>query len=794
MEEAKLEPIRQEATRLLRLQAKLLEEMLETDGLIVDAAEGEHQTFDRHSTAKQLEVISGELVKLENLDLVLAVVGTMKAGKSTTINAIVGTEVLPNRNRPMTALPTLIRHTPGQVEPVLRFDNCGPVNALLQSLQAKVKKTSAKKLAEMTGGNDVSDLLETVQEKRQFPARCNGADEIFLFLRRLNDLVRLAALLGSDFPFDSYDEIHEMPVIEVEFSHLRGMDAVAGRLTLLDTPGPNEAGQPHLRRMLQEQLKKASAILAVMDFTQLKSDADEQVRADLEQILQDAEGRLHVLVNKFDQKDRHSDTAESVREYVSIQLMGGRIDGADVYPVSSRQGYLANRALHELDVHERLPDASSAAWVADFGEEAFGRRWQSLVHDSTEVKSGAEELWAESGFDKPLSTVIRSAHARAAVLAVHSSTAKLRAISADLEQFLGLRHSALKRSSVEVSRQARFIAKDLQAMAESEKEAIKIAKAALKKFRTRSDKLFAELERNSLEALTGFFREGRKLETQELAVVSPKTAGQRARKSPGDEIRTHGLFDPSQPKLRLANTRQVDHLLHGIERAVEAEVSRAERRVNDELAVSTKEFQGQFDADVLKGMEALVTGLNERMVAEEFVVSLALPKLKKLKLKFCVASSLDQLVEENTELQTRRRRATGVWGRICGFFNTDDFGYESYDVSSNYYVVDLRKVEKAVLKGVSQAFRTMERTAGGYLEELLTASEENFFEEIRGKLTRLEGDLQQSLRDHESGEEQQAALLNRLARLIKKNPAADVVALHGDLGPLARVQSQSEAA
>ena len=56
MEEAKLEPIRQEATRLLRLQAKLLEEMLATDGVIVDATEGEHQTFDRHSTAKQLEV------------------------------------------------------------------------------------------------------------------------------------------------------------------------------------------------------------------------------------------------------------------------------------------------------------------------------------------------------------------------------------------------------------------------------------------------------------------------------------------------------------------------------------------------------------------------------------------------------------------------------------------------------------------------------------------------------------------------------------------------------------------
>ncbi len=51
-------------------------------------------------------MLNNELRKISRLEMVLAIVGTMKAGKSTTINAIVGTEVLPNRNRPMTALPT----------------------------------------------------------------------------------------------------------------------------------------------------------------------------------------------------------------------------------------------------------------------------------------------------------------------------------------------------------------------------------------------------------------------------------------------------------------------------------------------------------------------------------------------------------------------------------------------------------------------------------------------------------------------------------------------------------------
>jgi ribosome biogenesis GTPase A len=63
--------------------------------------------FSARGIETQQATLHNELRKITRLEMVLAIVGTMKAGKSTTINAIVGTEVLPNRNRPMTALPTL---------------------------------------------------------------------------------------------------------------------------------------------------------------------------------------------------------------------------------------------------------------------------------------------------------------------------------------------------------------------------------------------------------------------------------------------------------------------------------------------------------------------------------------------------------------------------------------------------------------------------------------------------------------------------------------------------------------
>lgn len=114
MYEQNIELLREESLRLLEVEIDLLQRMKDADGVVVDEHGHEHQTFTQASIQKDLQMLRGEADKLQRLEMVLAVVGTMKAGKSTTINAIVGTEVLPNRNRPMTALPTLIRHTPAR--------------------------------------------------------------------------------------------------------------------------------------------------------------------------------------------------------------------------------------------------------------------------------------------------------------------------------------------------------------------------------------------------------------------------------------------------------------------------------------------------------------------------------------------------------------------------------------------------------------------------------------------------------------------------------------------------------
>ncbi len=371
--------------------------------------------------------------------MVLAVVDTMKAGKSTTINAIVGREILPNRNRPMTALPTLIEHAPGQKTPVLYFEKRQPILDLLEKLEEKAQKLKPESLQErLEGDSHLQDALQKLHQTRNIAEAYQGEEAIFDFLAWLNDLVRLSAALKVPFPFEAYAGVADFPRIEVEFFHLRNQNqAGQGKFMILDTPGFNEAGQQeHLLPMMREQLEKASAVLAVLDYTQLKSESEKDLRDELEQIARHARDRMFALVNKFDNQDSNSDDAEKTCKYVAKQLLP-HLNPEKIFPVSSRNAYLAQRA--QLALTEggiQWQEGQPASWVDDFGNEALGKRWKRNINDTEETQQAANELWNESRFDKPLEKVIQYGHQTAALLAVAAAAGVLAHNAQELTRFI----------------------------------------------------------------------------------------------------------------------------------------------------------------------------------------------------------------------------------------------------------------------------------------------------------------------------------------------------------------------
>src|SRR5690625_4111111 len=106
--QAVIEATRNEVLRLLKQQRASIQEVLQTDGLLKSEQEDkQRRNLSREEAEFLLKALDEEAKKVERLEMTLAVIGTMKAGKSTTINALVGARVLPARNQPMTTLPTL---------------------------------------------------------------------------------------------------------------------------------------------------------------------------------------------------------------------------------------------------------------------------------------------------------------------------------------------------------------------------------------------------------------------------------------------------------------------------------------------------------------------------------------------------------------------------------------------------------------------------------------------------------------------------------------------------------------
>ncbi len=766
-----------EADRLLQLNINLLRQMVEEPDVLSDSKNENRLLFDKQKALKRIEELEGEQIKTARREMVLAVVGTMKAGKSTTINAIVGQEILPNRNRPMTSVPTLIRHVPGKTEPVLHLEHIQPVRNLLITLQEKLATPAGQQVAQtLQQTGDTRELLDILTDDGWLKNEYHGEEEIFTGLASLNDLVRLAAAMGSEFPFDEYAEVQKLPVIDVEFSHLVGMDACQGTLTLLDTPGPNEAGQPQMEVMMRDQLQKASAVLAVMDYTQMNSKADEDVRKELNAIADVSAGRLFVLVNKFDEKDRNGDGADAVRQKVPAMLNSDVLPASRVYPGSSRQAYLANRALHELRKNGTLP--VDEAWVDDFVREAFGRMKKDYVcKDSELATEGATDLWECSLIDQLITEVILSSHSRAAALAVDSAAAKLMQNAENISEYLSLRHQGLMQSIQSLQAHITSLLEDIREIADCQEQVTADVRMAMEEIDARTRELLTGVCTSLEEELNDYFRSGKRKEQQMLE--EENSAQPRERNAfaffhdifgTGNQHDRMRDFDPDSPEIKFSDRREALELMTQIESTVTSLHREAEAQFRPELEKIVSGIETGFRGTALYATENIAGRINTRLEDEGFTVKISFPAVSQLQTRLAVKTNLSALMEERTETVTRRRRQSGLWGKICGAFGTSDWGWETYKEDVSRSVININTVRKEVMSLTRAYFGELQASIEQDINQPVRQEIDAFFCAFREKVEQLRNTLIQSSEDRKRDQQAQERLTRRLQALNERVP------------------------
>jgi len=724
----------QEAERLLQLALRHLDtvnglpgNMLSGAQAMPDAPGGSHGRHSGgHLLAMQPDTLNNELRKITRLEMVLAIVGTMKAGKSTTINAIVGTEVLPNRNRPMTALPTLIRHTPGQKEPGLNFIHAKPIEHLMHELQDKLRHVDRAKLAlKLEMDKDMNALLERIIGGVAFEKHYLGAQPIFQCLKSLNDLVRLSRAMDVDFPFADYASIEHIPVIEVEFVHLAGLGENAGQLTLLDTPGPNEAGQPHLQKMLSEQLARASAVLAVMDYTQLKSISDQEVRQAIAAVSKSVP--LYALVNKFDQKDRNSDDEDQVRAMISGTLMKGFIHPGQIYPVSSMWGYLANRARHELTVHGRLPDPQEQRWVQDFAEAALGRRWRTAdLADVPHIRHAADLLWEDSLFEKPINMLLHAAHANASLFALRSASHKL------------LNYAQSARDLLE------FRLQGLTVAAEQLQDNIARLEEDMAQFEVRqrvvSEEISHEVEQ-AMEAAESFIA-GQQSEI--LAVIDSSFSADNLRlMSLANGADLQWSQHDESGEIVLDDEEQANRLLGIIRADCEGTVFACQQSIIRELSLRFGQLETSLSRSLDDALKPIESHVKEELHRAGFRTRITLPVFQSGSLKITMPQWFNgTIATEDLPLGSQRG---GMRDSISRWLNNPGWGWDDYVMTKTRYIIDVNAIKERIVVSISTFCSQILKALAAQVDVSVTAGMVTFFAEFSQSLSGLQKNLQESL-------------------------------------------------
>ena len=733
------------------------------------------QTFDTDSVPKTNKMLDGEAFKLQELDMVLAVVGTMKAGKSTTINAIVGVEVLPNRNAPMTAIPTLIRHTKGQVEPKLIFSNSIPIDKLMDQLRLLIDKSEFKSnLEELKQDKDLYELINKIRSKEKIGVEGYGQKAIFDFLKGLNDLVRISTAFGIEFPFEEYADINKLPIIDVEFTHLKEMDETKGRLILLDTPGPNEAGQNRLRPMLQDQLKKASAVLAVMDYTQLKSNADAEVRDDLSKIAEISNNRIYALVNKFDQKDRNGNTEEEVKKLVA-SLTNNMIPIEYIFPVSSKYAYLSNCARHAMKLTESLP---KTAWAEDFAQLA--NLDEHELTDKDEVNKSIEKFWKRSNFSLPLENVIKVAYEQAALMALKSAVDKIGDVSTKIHTYLSLKEEGLKMEVGKLKKLIGEISQDIENVASCEKYASSKLSEHLNRLHTELDQITKDIVNKTKSDVNVSLGAAKKemnkqeIENKNETLEGDFTGGlaslfSRLKKKSNPEGIHPDLqkYSLGEDVISFKSKKSAMAFVSDVEGVVQANITEANKMIEEAFEQMLARFDTDFTniivTDAQKTLDVLSNRLRKDGIGD---LRLKLPSNRSFKLEGGAVAVMADIIEEKVETRTRRVKQEGAWASFKGFFN-DDWNHDDVEYEVKIPVVSVEKIRANRIEAVDDYFKKISSDISERVKKPLTTATTDFFTEFRKIVEEIRGDLSNAMDTQKKGQKVQDQILEKI-RIIKK--------------------------
>jgi GTPase Era involved in 16S rRNA processing len=458
--------------------------------------------------------IDRAIYNVANLELRMAIVAPMKAGKSTIINAIVGQDLLPSRNAAMTTIPTKISFNNSLEQPLLVLST-GTLSILENTWNSLQEITNV--LEELELESRISQyphlitLAKAIQQNSfNITSEVSGKENINLVLTKLNDIVRLCCILNpQNNPLDTLEDI---PNIQTPFWRNQNNEQAKqfGNLVIVDTPGPNELGE-HLRltAVVEQELKRCSIVLIVLDFTQLNNQAAVGVKQQVQPIIElIGKENLYVLVNKVDQRLPGDLTPEEVKKFVYSDLNLSETEDSDcIFELSARQAFSATKFLLEL---QQKPDLefSQMVNIEALAKQVLGNRWSSKLARQTKesLQEEAEYLWQDSGCDRFISDSIKALIASAAPKCMLSATNRSYSLLNIMKDDLNLRAKAILQDAEKLETEINALTADLQHL-ELVRSRLKTVDDIKQKLQANLDNILKQLKQEARVSIESHFKE-----------------------------------------------------------------------------------------------------------------------------------------------------------------------------------------------------------------------------------------------------------------------------------------------
>lgn len=676
--------------------------------------------------------VENETRKVEKLELRMAIVAPMKAGKSTIINAIIGQDLLPSRNAAMTTLPTEIFFNANLNEPILTLDDevLSIFKDTLESLQRKINELGSeetqKRIAQYPHLNNLVRDIKSFGSLLLKPEN-KGREEIKKILSVLNDIVRLCSVL--DPINDPLFKLPDVPRIETPFWHSQEGEQSnkLGNLVIVDTPGPNEAGENlRLSAVVAEQLKNSSIVLIVLDFTQLNNQAAEGVKKQVKPII-DLLGKenLYVLVNKVDQRRQGDMTTEDVKKFVASDLeLSKSSDTEQVFEIAAIRAFCATKFLLEL---QQNPDAelTELVTVESLAQEVFGIDWEEDLEDATteELEKKALKMWKKSGFapflEQAINVLMETAAPRCMMSALNVTHSRL----LELRDDVILRSNAIAQDEDKLRLEGNALQKSLYRLEECRNE-LKYFDSKRTELALKLDRTLEQLKKKAKVSIgNSFLDQDREFKNQhEAREYFERTLAQKRQK-------IEGLFLDARKDAEQVVKETQEDLINFLEKKTKPIIEEANNRLNKNFNINLS-----LPSPTLK--------LDDYFTRAQ-------PEIK----------TQTRLVSGGYGARTVKKRSFWHWLWIVPYKVEET--YKKPDVREDYYVVSLNSIIDQINYSLEASVRETKKKASEDLDKTVKV----FFRQLRDYLDNYRDILKQAEKDQKLSINEKNKLLQQLTYL-----------------------------